>query len=80
MEVTKEDVERIPLRNRRVPLDEFVAVWAEAERRDAEQAERGVTDWYAGGRDRDVPVDDACGGAAGVGAAADSPASGVPSR
>jgi hypothetical protein len=49
MEVTKEDVERIPLRNRRVPLDEFVAVWAEAERRDAEQAERGVTDWYAGG-------------------------------
>jgi len=33
-----------------------------------------------GGRDRDVPVDDACGGAAGVGAAADSPASGVPSR
>ncbi|OJY48589.1 MAG: hypothetical protein BGP03_04780 [Pseudonocardia sp. 73-21] len=49
MEVTKEDVERIPLRNRRVPLHEFVAVWAEAERRDAEQAERGVTDWYAGG-------------------------------
>ncbi|MBW0092643.1 hypothetical protein I4I73_13045 [Pseudonocardia sp. KRD-184] len=49
MEVTEKDVARIPLRNLRVPLDEFVAVWAEAERRNAEQAEQGVTDWYAGG-------------------------------
>lgn len=49
MEVTDKDVERIPVRNLRVSLDEFVAVWAEAERRNAEQAERGVTDWYAGG-------------------------------
>ncbi|GAA2573333.1 hypothetical protein [Pseudonocardia hydrocarbonoxydans] len=49
MEVTERDVERIPLRNLRVPLGEFVAVWSEAERRNTEQAERGVTDWYAGG-------------------------------
>lgn len=49
MEVTKKDAERIPVRNLRVPLDEFVAVWAAAERRNSEQAERGVTDWYAGG-------------------------------
>lgn len=49
MEVTEKDVKRIPVRNLRVSLDEFVAVWAEAERRNAEQAERGVTDWYAGG-------------------------------
>jgi hypothetical protein len=31
MEVTEKDVERIPLRNLRVPLDEFVTVWAEAD-------------------------------------------------
>jgi hypothetical protein len=49
MEVTEEDVERIPVRNLRVPLDEFVGVWAAAERRNVEQAERGITDWYAGG-------------------------------
>ncbi len=49
MEVTEKDVERIPLRNLRVPLDDFVTVWAEAERRNAEQAQRGITDWYAGG-------------------------------
>ena len=49
MEVTEKDVERIPVRNLRVPLDEFVAVWAAAERRNTEQAERGMTDWYAGG-------------------------------
>jgi len=49
MEVTEKDVERIPVRNLRVPLDEFVAVWAAAERRNTEQAERGMTDWHAGG-------------------------------
>ena len=49
MEVTEKDVERILLRNLRVPLDEFVAVWAEAERRNTEQSKRGTTDWYAGG-------------------------------
>ncbi len=49
MEVTENDIKRIPLRNLRVPRDEFVAVWAAAERRSTEQAEQGVTDWYAGG-------------------------------
>lgn len=49
MEVTEKDVERIPVRNLRVPLDEFVAVWAAAERRNTVQAELGVTDWFAGG-------------------------------
>lgn len=48
MEVTEKDVERIPVRNLRVPLEEFVAVWVAAEFRNAEQAEQGVTDWYAG--------------------------------
>ena len=49
MEVTENDIKRIPLRNLRVPRDEFVAVWAAAERRNTEQTEQGVTDWYAGG-------------------------------
>jgi hypothetical protein len=49
MEVTEIDVERIPVSNLRVPRSEFVGVWAAAERRNTEQADRGVTDWYAGG-------------------------------
>jgi hypothetical protein len=49
MEVTENDVKRIPVGNLRVSREEFVAVWAAAERRNTEQAERGVTDWYAGG-------------------------------
>lgn len=49
MEVTENDVERIPVGNLRVPRNEFVGVWAAAERRNTEQADRGVTDWYAGG-------------------------------
>ncbi len=49
MEVSENDVRRIPLRNLRVPLDEFVAVWSAAERLAAEQAELRVTDWYIGG-------------------------------
>ncbi len=49
MGVTENDIKRIPLRNLRVPRDEFVAVWAAAERRSTEQAEQGVTDWYAAG-------------------------------
>lgn len=49
MEVTEKDVVRIPVRNLRVPRNEFVAVWAAAERRTTEQAERGITDWYVGG-------------------------------
>ncbi|MFC4950785.1 hypothetical protein [Pseudonocardia sp. GCM10023141] len=49
MEVTENDIARIPVRNLRVPRDAFVAVWAAAERRCFEQGDRGVTDWYAGG-------------------------------
>jgi len=49
MEVTAADVKRIPGENLHVPRAEFAAVWAAAERRQAWQAEGGVTDWYAGG-------------------------------
>ena len=49
VEVTENDVERIPLRNLRVPLEEFVAVWMAAEQLAAAQAEQRVTDWYIGG-------------------------------
>lgn len=49
MEVTETDIKHIPVRNLRVPLDEFVVVWAAAERRNSKKAERGVTDWYTGG-------------------------------
>ena len=49
MEVTENDIERIPVRNLNVPRDEFVAVWVAAERLSIEQAGLGVTDWYAGG-------------------------------
>jgi hypothetical protein len=33
----------------RVPRAVFVAPWTAAERRGEEQAELGITDWYAGG-------------------------------
>ena len=49
MEVAEHDVARIPVRNLRVPRDDFVAVWRAARRRGWEQGERGVTDWYSGG-------------------------------
>lgn len=49
MEVTDADVARIPVGNLRVPRGEFVALWVAAESLCDEQAERGVTDWYAGG-------------------------------
>lgn len=49
MDVTPSDVERVPGENLRVSRAEFGAVWAEAERRQAEQAAGGVTDWYVGG-------------------------------
>lgn len=49
MEVTENDIERIPVRNLRVPLAEFVAVWVAAERLASDQAEQRVTDWYTGG-------------------------------
>jgi len=49
MVVTENDIARIPVRNLRVSRAEFAAVWAAAERRCHEQADRGITDWYAGG-------------------------------
>jgi len=49
MEVTENDVKRIPVGNLRVSREEFVAVWVAAELLDVQQGERGVTDWYAGG-------------------------------
>jgi hypothetical protein len=49
MVVTEHDIACIPVCNLHVPRDEFVAVWVAAEQRNTEQAERGVSDWYAGG-------------------------------
>jgi hypothetical protein len=47
VEITAEDLAGIPPGNLRVPLPEFGAVWAAAERRCVELGERGVTDdWY----------------------------------
>ena len=66
VEITAEDLARIPPGNLRVPRAEFGAVWAAAERRCVEQGERGVTDdWYAGGGGGDLPVDGRRGGASG---------------
>jgi hypothetical protein len=49
MEVTENDIARIPVGNLRVPRAEFAALWAAAEQLNKEQAARGFTDWYAGG-------------------------------
>jgi len=49
MEVTENDIARIPPGNLRVPRVEFAAVWATAERLNREQAECGGADWYAAG-------------------------------
>ncbi|MGH3614189.1 MAG: hypothetical protein ACRDRK_16660 [Pseudonocardia sp.] len=49
VEVTEHDIARIPVRNLRVPRDEFGALRVEAQRLSRERAERGVTDWYLGG-------------------------------
>ncbi|WP_219419976.1 hypothetical protein [Pseudonocardia nigra] len=49
MEVTENDIKRIPVGNLRVPRAEFAAVWAAAELLDQQQGDRGVTDWYAAG-------------------------------
>ena len=45
MEVLASDVERIPAANLNVSLDQFVAVWQEAEKLDAS----GDGDWYVTG-------------------------------
>lgn len=47
--VTEADLARVPVGNLRVPRAEFGAVWAAAEQRNTEQAERAITDWYAAG-------------------------------
>lgn len=47
--MTDSAIARIPIANIRVPRAEFAALWAEAERLCAEQADLGITDWYAGG-------------------------------
>ena len=49
VEVTEHDIARIPVRNLRVPRDELVALWIEAQRLSRERADQGVTDWYLGG-------------------------------
>lgn len=47
--MTEVDIARIPAGNLRVPRSEFAAIWRAAERHAREQADRGITDWYAGG-------------------------------
>jgi len=50
VEVTGNDIARIPVGNLRVSREQFTAVWAAAERRCVELGERGVTDdWYPAG-------------------------------
>jgi len=49
VEVTEHDIARIPVRNLRVPREEFARVWAAAHALDAEQGARGVADWYTAG-------------------------------
>lgn len=47
MEVRESDVAGTPTGNVRVRLDEFAAVWKTASAHAEEQANHGVTDWYA---------------------------------
>jgi hypothetical protein len=49
VELTARVVDEIPRGNLRVPRAEFVAVWAEADRLDAENARNGTGDWYVVG-------------------------------
>lgn len=49
MEVTENDIRRIPVRNLRVPLEDFVTVWSTVEQLATKQAERRIVDWYTGG-------------------------------
>lgn len=46
--VTHADVAGIPPGNLHVPRRDFVALWQAASARDAEQGDRGITDWYVG--------------------------------
>jgi len=49
MELTAREIEGIPRGNLRVPRAEFVAVWAEAERRSDVNKRQGKGDWYVAG-------------------------------
>lgn len=49
VDVTAAEVALVPVGNLRVPRAQFGALWSAAERRNAEQGECGVTDWYAAG-------------------------------
>lgn len=49
VEVTDADVAAIPMRNVRVPQDEFVAVWRTASDRDHHDPAQGGEGWYAAG-------------------------------
>ncbi|MPZ00553.1 MAG: hypothetical protein GEU97_21755 [Actinophytocola sp.] len=49
MEVSATDIARIPVRNIRVPREEFAAVWRTAEHRSEELGVRGESAWYNGG-------------------------------
>ena len=49
VQVSAADIERVPRANLHVPLNEFVAVWSAAERREERSAELGAADWYGTG-------------------------------
>jgi hypothetical protein len=49
VQVSARDLARVPVTNLRVSRGEFGEQWIVAERRCDEQAEQGVTDWYAAG-------------------------------
>ena len=47
VEVTEVDISCIPVEHLRVSRAQFGAVWAAAERRNTDQGQLGITDWYA---------------------------------
>lgn len=49
MQVTEDDLARVPVGNLRVPRAEFGALWIAVEQRCAEQTADGLIDWYAAG-------------------------------
>lgn len=49
VDVSAEDIARVPVGNVRVPRAEFVALWQRAERFHDEQVRRGIPDWYGAG-------------------------------
>ena len=49
VDVTEATIARIPPGNLRVPRVDFVALWIAADQRSNDQADRGISDWAAGG-------------------------------